>query len=227
MKRRKIKRNSSKMNFPMDSSGDSAIGELEIQRKDGEYDVWTIIKRGRLFVIGTPTNTGLLSEYYYKMEPGETVQNALQEVNADLEVLAMDGESYMSRVKKVPKNKKIPSNAIRGLRRNAGGSLDIKKIKTIDIYGKLWRDKTYGNTYFASRAVINFGMPSEQEIFYPFQYGYGNSYSDVPLDDIMARAGIEQRMRSGWRLRDEYGIILRQGSEYAKKSEVKAFGEGR
>lgn len=118
MKRRRIKRNSSKMHFPMDSSGDSAIGELEIQRKDGEYDIWTIIKRGRLFVIGTPTNTGLLSEYYYKMEPGETVQNALQEVNADLEVLAMDGESYMSRVKKVPKNKKIPSNAIRGLRRN-------------------------------------------------------------------------------------------------------------
>ena len=104
----------------MDSSGDSAIGELEIQRKDGEYDIWTIIKRGRLFVIGTPTNTGLLSEYYYKMEPGETVQNALQEVNADLEVLATDGESYMSRVKKVPKNKKIPANALRGLRRNEG-----------------------------------------------------------------------------------------------------------
>lgn len=102
----------------MDSSGDSAIGELEIQRKDGEYDIWTIIKRGRLLVIGTPTNTGLLSEYYYKMEPGETVQNALQEVNADLEVLATDGESYMSRVKKVPKNKKIPANALRGLRRN-------------------------------------------------------------------------------------------------------------
>ena len=35
-----------------------------------------------------------------------------------MEVLAMDGESYMSRVKKVPKNKKIPSNALRGLRRN-------------------------------------------------------------------------------------------------------------
>lgn len=125
------------------------------------------------------------------------------------------------------REKKIEKNARRGLRRNAGGSLDIKKIKTIDIYGKLWRDKTYGNTYFASRAVINFGMPSEQEIFYPYQYGYGNSYSDIPLDDIMARAGIEQRMRSGWRLRDEYGIILRQGSEYAKKAEVKAFGEGR
>jgi hypothetical protein len=52
------------------------------------------------------------------MEPGETVQNALQEVNADLEVLATDGESYMSRVKKVPKNKKIPANALRGLRKN-------------------------------------------------------------------------------------------------------------
>jgi len=120
-----------------------------------------------------------------------------------------------------------PLIAPRGLRANPGESIDIKKIKTIDIYGKLWRDKTYGNTYFASRAIINFGMPSEMEIFYPLQYGYGNSYADIPLDDIMGRAGIEQRMRSAWRLRDAYGIILRQGAEYVKKAEAKAWGEAR
>jgi len=121
----------------------------------------------------------------------------------------------------------LPKFQDRMLRGNPGMPIDLKKIKTIDIHGKLWRDKTYGNTYFASRAIINFGMPSEQEIFYPLQYGYGNSYADIPLDDIMARAGIEQRMRSAWRLRDAYGIILRQGAEYVKKAEAKAWGEAR
>lgn len=125
------------------------------------------------------------------------------------------------------REKKSTIRSNRAIRRNAGPGLDIRKIKTIDIYGKLWRDKTYGNTYFASRAVINFGMPDEMELFYPLQYGYGNSYADIPLDDIMARAGIGQRMRSAWRLRDQYGIILRQGSEYVKKAVAKEWGEKR
>ena len=104
-----------KLDFSMAKAGDKYIGELEFKRKDGEYDVWTIIKRldsalpgGRpkgfpIYLIGTATNTGLLSDYYYKPNPGESEQKSLEEINADLEVLATDGENYMSSLNRVPK----------------------------------------------------------------------------------------------------------------------------
>jgi hypothetical protein len=101
----------------MAKAGDKYIGELEFQKKDGDFDVWTVIKRGRMYLIGTPTNTGLLSDYYYKMEAGESEQNALQEINDDLEAMAQGyGPSAMARIKRIPR--KISPNRRRGLRRN-------------------------------------------------------------------------------------------------------------
>ena len=114
---RRIKRNPpTKLDFSMSKAGDKYIGEMEFQKKGGDFDLWTVIKRGRIYLIGTATNTGLLSEYYYEMDAGESEQNALEEINADLEWLATDGPSYMSRVTKIPR--KISTNRRRGLRRN-------------------------------------------------------------------------------------------------------------
>lgn len=120
--KRGLKRNAPRLNFYTPSrpfggvDGEKYIGTFEIAKPNGDYDVWEVVKRGRVFVIGTATNTGLLSDYYFKMEQGESEQKALEEINADLEVLATDGPSYMSRVKKIPK--KISTNSRRGLRRN-------------------------------------------------------------------------------------------------------------
>ena len=120
-----------KLDFSMDKAGDKYIGTIETPRP-GVYDadVWEIVKRGRVFLIGTATNTGLLSEYYFKMEQGESEQKALEEINADLEVLATDGPSYMSRVTKIPR--KISANKsrkvrmrIRRVRRNSSGKYGV------------------------------------------------------------------------------------------------------
>ena len=118
MKRRRIRRNPpTKLDFSMAKAGDKYIGEMEFQKKGGDFDVWTVIKRGRIYLIGTTTNTGLLSDYYYKMEAGESEQNALQEINDDLEAMAQGyGPSAMSSVKKIPR--KISTNRRRSLRRN-------------------------------------------------------------------------------------------------------------
>jgi len=48
------------------------------------------------------------------------------------------------------------------------------KIKTIDIQSKEWFDKVNGNSYFSSQITLNFGMKNQQNIFLPFQYGYGD-----------------------------------------------------
>lgn len=45
-------------------------------------------------------------------------------------------------------------------------------MQTIDIKTKTWFDKVNGNTYFAQRITIDFGIESEKEIVNDFQYGY-------------------------------------------------------
>ena len=129
MKRRKtrrvrrnrgLKRNAPRLN--MYTKGEKYIGTFEIPKPNGDYDVWEIVRRGRVFVIGTATNTGLLSDYYFKMEQGESEQKALEEINADLEVLATDGPSYMSRVKKIPSRKIEVSRQRAERRRNLQGN---------------------------------------------------------------------------------------------------------
>ena len=50
------------------------------------------------------------------------------------------------------------------------------KIKTIDVQAKEWFDKVNGNSYFSANISINFGMPSQKNLFIPFQYGYGSQY---------------------------------------------------
>ena len=57
-------------------------------------------------------------------------------------------------------------------------------IKTIDIDAKEWFDKTYGNSYFSAKIVINYGLKSQKSLFVPFEYGYGNHSENVCFDKI-------------------------------------------
>ena len=57
-------------------------------------------------------------------------------------------------------------------------------IKTIDINAKEWFDKTYGNSYFSAKIVINYGLKSQKSLFVPFSYGYGSHSEDVCFNKI-------------------------------------------
>lgn len=115
---RGLKRNASRLN--MSTPGEKYIGTFEIAKPNGDYDVWEVVRKGRVFVIGTATNSGLLTSYYFKMEQGESEQTALEEINADLEVLADDGPSYMSRVTKIPSRAMEASQRRQDRRRKMG-----------------------------------------------------------------------------------------------------------
>lgn len=49
-------------------------------------------------------------------------------------------------------------------------------IKTIDIIGKEWTDKTYGVTYFSCQATTNYGLKDEKTYYIPFGNGYESAY---------------------------------------------------
>ena len=98
------------------------------------------------------------------------------------------------------------------------------KIKTIDIQGKLWFDRTYGNSYHAARVTVNFGMKDEKTYYAPFRYGYGDQYAYSGLNALEA-AGVFPRRYTPCEVR-EAGIILRYTcQEDCLKRDVKAWGE--
>lgn len=56
------------------------------------------------------------------------------------------------------------------------------KVKTIDVNVKEWFDRVYGNSYFAGTVTVNYGLKTAQTFNLPFQYGYGEHYTDMAQD---------------------------------------------
>ena len=83
----------------MSTNAEEYIGPIEIEDNKGEFHTWEVAKRGNILVVGTACNVGLIDCYKMKIEEGESLDEALQELYADLEVEANDGAKYMSRLK--------------------------------------------------------------------------------------------------------------------------------
>ena len=64
---------------------------------------------------------------------------------------------------------------------------DIKKITSILVIAKEWRDKVNGNSYFATQITLNLGgnyhdeMEQEVNFKIEMQYGYGDQYVNNAL----------------------------------------------
>lgn len=79
-------------------------------------------------------------------------------------------------------------------------------MKTIDVQAKEWFDKTNGNSYFAARVTVDFGMDSEQSFVLPFQYGYEDAYIFEALSQLKQKGLLDRISLNSLR---EAGIITR------------------
>jgi hypothetical protein len=94
----------------------------------------------------------------------------------------------------------------------------MKKIKTLDINGKEWFDKVNGNSYFSAQVVINYGMPNAKIIFLPFQYGYGDHYKYMAVEELNKMKLISEKYPN--ELQDN-GVIIRANMQRnCKKREL-------
>lgn len=66
-----------------------------------------------------------------------------------------------------------------------------KKISSVTIIGRRWRDKANGNTYHAATIIVN----GEEVGQVPRTYGYGNAYEESALSWLDAN-GYVTRARS-------------------------------
>ena len=57
-------------------------------------------------------------------------------------------------------------------------------MKTLDINAKEWFDRINGNSYFSAEIVVNYGMKDSQTIKLPFQYGYGDHYQYMAIEEL-------------------------------------------
>jgi hypothetical protein len=96
--------------------------------------------------------------------------------------------------------------------------------KTIDINGKEWRDRLYGNSYFSARVIVNHGMDDEKIIHIPFQYGYGDYYIQKSLETL-EKMSLVPLHSSTWTLKDHLGVIVHAHIERnCLRRDVKAWG---
>jgi len=91
--------------------------------------------------------------------------------------------------------------------------MKLSQLKTIDINAKEWHDKIYGNSYFSSDVILNYGMNSQETIKVPFQYGYGDHYLYQSLREIQKlfpkSKWYRENLLSKYQIQDEYKIIIR------------------
>ena len=85
------------------------------------------------------------------------------------------------------------------------------KVRTVDVTAYEWFDRVNGNSYFAGRVTINFGMKGEQTFIMPFQYGYGDHYRWEAFDLLVKRGVIPQEFGrvNPWVYYDNHGVIAR------------------
>lgn len=90
--------------------------------------------------------------------------------------------------------------------------METSKIKTIDVQAKEWFDKVNGNSYFSMNITVNFGMKSEQSIYVPMQYGYGDHYRYMAFELIKKELNCFKSVDKYvlyWKAYEKYNIISR------------------
>lgn len=83
-----------------------------------------------------------------------------------------------------------------------------KRIKSIIILGRRWRDKVNGNTYHAARVLVD----GELVAVAPFQYGYGDQWQWSGWLALVEKLKLRPRrfdngsVESCWTYCDRHGI---------------------
>jgi hypothetical protein len=98
----------------------------------------------------------------------------------------------------------------------------VKQCKSIDIIGKSWRDRVYGNTYQSARVIIDLDANGEGKTYH---IGFSASHYMDEAGRLLEREGYIPRGACITAWCREHGIVVRYGVTDALQREVKAWGK--
>lgn len=99
------------------------------------------------------------------------------------------------------------------------------KITTIDINALEYYDRMNGNSYFAGKAILNYGTDTQITLQIEYQYGYGDQYEWTAFEEIQKALHLESITMSLRSFCAVHNIILRSNKHSAKKAELKSIAK--
>ena len=124
------------------------------------------------------------------------------------------GDKNMKEIKLNKKQEKLLSTTLANIkdhenysnesRKAASDLLDQIESPFIEVYGRRWFQKSYGNTYNSVRIYVD----GVEVAFLPFNYGYGDHYRTVAQQEL-EKLGILPDGASklaGYELREKFNI---------------------
>lgn len=86
------------------------------------------------------------------------------------------------------------------------GAATLEPVRPrLEVYGRRWWQRTYGNTYHSVRVLLD-GVEVAR---CPYAYGYGSAYSQTAVE-LLKEAGIvpkEHRAFNAWGLSDLFDVV--------------------
>jgi hypothetical protein len=103
-----------------------------------------------------------------------------------------------------------PKKALRVLSGRPGGA-----VYKIEIWGRRWFQRTYGNTYHSARVYVNDKLVHT----IPFAYGYGSQYEQSAWDWLAANGYVNPTKHANGGYEPPWAYCRDKGIEYSAHAE--------
>lgn len=91
-------------------------------------------------------------------------------------------------------------------------SLGVRKI---EVYGRRWFNRSFGNTYFTAKIYVNGQLVHEM----PMEYGYGDHYADRAADWLNQSGYVRLKQHSNGGHEPMWQYCQDRGIEYLRSAE--------
>lgn len=74
-------------------------------------------------------------------------------------------------------------------------TVNLSDVDCVHIQARRWLQKLYGNTYFSLVVDVEIGGKLIEVVNVPFQYGYGDHYDTVALEQFKEAVNINKELK--------------------------------
>lgn len=80
----------------------------------------------------------------------------------------------------------------KNINKAAAASVKLSDVECVHIQARRWFQKSYGNTYFSLVVDVEIAGKLVEVVNVPFEYGYGDHYDTVALEQFKAAVTLDK-----------------------------------